>query len=236
MAVTPGCKEGSMRMNRYAIYFAPDLPGLGRAAAAWLGRDAETGRAVAQPPVAGIAAATEAPRRYGFHATVKAPFRLAPGYQPDDLAETLSRAARDLPPLLLDGLAVETLGGRFVALRPQGDEAALGALCAGIVSGFDRFRAPALPQDIARRRPAGLTDRQRALLDLWGYPYVMDEFRFHMTLTGDLPGDEVARLRAAAADWFAPHLPRPFAVNRLCLFGEDAGGLFHQLSSCPLSG
>ena len=33
---------------------------------------------------------------------------------------------------------------------------------------------------------SGLTDRQEALLTQWGYPYVMEEFRFHITLTGAL--------------------------------------------------
>src|SRR5438445_432365 len=36
----------------------------------------------------------------------------------------------------------------------------------------------------------GLSARQAELLARWGYPYVHDEFRFHMTLTGPIADDE----------------------------------------------
>ena len=88
--------------------------------------------------------------------------------------------------------------------------------------------------EIARRRPDWLSTRQRDLLDRWGYPHVMEEFRFHLTLTDRL--DEPEPVRAALADYFAPVLPRPFVIEDLCLFGEDQSGRFHLLHRYALSG
>ncbi len=223
------------KMKRYAIYFAPPAGPLMQAAAAWLGWDVEAGRAVAQPAIDGIEPATRAPRKYGFHATMKAPFRLAVGYGPDDLAEALSAEAAALGAVELPGLRLDALGGRFLALRPDGAEADLGALCAEVVTRFEPFRAPLTNEEAAKRKPESLTPRQRELMAVFGYPYVFDEFRFHMTLSGDLPPEELARLQAAAGDWFMPHLPRPFAVDALCLYGEDEAGRFHLLSRHALA-
>lgn len=225
-----------MEIKRYALYFAPAERGLMQAAAAWLGWDAEAGCAVTQPEVEGIAAATEAPRKYGFHATLKAPFRLAAGHGPDDLAEALGHAASQIAPVDLPGLGVARLGGRFLALRPEGNEQGLEELCAEVVTRFEPFRAALTPEELAKRRPESLSARQRDLLVAFGYPYVFEEFRFHMTLSGDLPEAELDRLEPLAREWFAPHLRRPFAVDQLCLFGEDGAGRFHLMSRHTLSG
>lgn len=223
-------------MKRYALYYAPADRGLWQAGAAWLGRDAETGSAVPHPEVAGLADATLAPCKYGLHATLKAPFRLAAGATADDLAEALAHVAAQIAPVVLPGLGVASLGGRFLALRPEGDETGLMDLAAEVVTRFEPFRAPLTEAELARRKPETLSPRQRDLLTAFGYPYVFEEFRFHMTLSGDLPEAELARLAPEAEAFFAPHLARPFAVDQLCLFGEDAGGLFHLLSRHRLTG
>jgi hypothetical protein len=129
---------------------------------------------------------TETPRRYGFHATIKPPFALADGTGADALADTLADLAHSLPPARADGLRLSRIG-RFLALTPEGDSAKIDALAAAFVRDLDRFRAPATDADLARRRAAGLTPAQESHLLRWGYPYVMDEFRFHMTLSGHLP-------------------------------------------------
>lgn len=225
-----------MMMKRYALYFAPADRGLWQAGAAWLGWDAETGLAVAHTDVAGLAAATLAPRKYGFHATLKAPFRLAEGATAEDLDQALAFEAAQIAPVVLPGLEVASLGGRFLALRPAGNEAGLGALAAEVVTRFEPFRAPPTAAEIARRNPEALSPRQRALLAAFGYPYVFEEFRFHLTLSGDLPKAELARLAPEAEAFFAPHLARPFRVDQLCLFGEAENGHFHLLSRHRLSG
>ncbi|QYK43589.1 MAG: DUF1045 domain-containing protein [Paracoccaceae bacterium] len=222
--------------RRYAIYAAPDGP-LGAFGAAWLGWDLGDGTEPAAPVVPGLPMPREAvvatPRKYGFHGTIKPPFRLAAGVAPEDLDTAAAALSAGLAAVALPGLRLQRLGG-FLALVPDGDQASLSALAARAVEALDPFRAPADAAEIARRNPDRLTERQRALLDRWGYPYVMEEFQFHLTLSGNLPGDQADAVLAALAPAIAPVLPRPFTLDSLALCGEGADGRFRLIRRYPL--
>lgn len=227
--------------RRHAVYFAPE-PGtpLARLGAAWLGRDAEAGGA-APPPVdlppgcRPLAELTATPRRYGLHGTLKPPMRLAEGRSAEAFLAAVAALAGRLAPVDLGRLQPARLG-RFLALVPAAQPAALDALAARVVRELDPFRAPPLPEEFGRRRAAGLAARQEALLRRWGYPYVMEEFRFHLTLTGPLAPHEAAPVAAAATAHFAPALAEPARVADLAVFGEDAAGVFHAIDRFPLTG
>ncbi len=222
------------QMKRFAIYYAPRDGAFADAAAAWLGWDARSGQATAQPDLGRLAEATAEPRRYGFHGTIKPPFRLREGRSPDELAAAVRALAASMSLVRLDGLKMERLEG-FLALIPAGDTAALRALAAQVVQDLDGFRAPLTAAEIARRRPDSLTIRQRELLEVFGYPYVMEEFQFHLTLSGRLDGLAAQSVHEAATRHFAGLLPQPFLIEDLCLFGEDAHNRFHLLHRYPLS-
>ena len=119
---------------------------------------------------------------------------------------------------------------------PEGEIADLAQLAATVVKELDPYRAPLTPEDMIRRGVSKLKGRQRDLLDRWGYPYVMEEFRFHMTLTGRLEPEEAAPVEAALAPLLAPLLPAPFVIGALTLFGEAGDGRFHILHRYALSG
>ncbi len=227
------------QMKRFAVYYAPRPGAFATLAAGWLGRDAGTGADGAHPDWPGLPRPadkiTQDPARYGFHGTLRAPFRPAPGVTADEIAETVARLAARLAPVVCSGLVLENLHG-FLALTPQGCEAALLEFTAAVVEGTEGLRAPLTPAEIARRRPDRLSTRQRALLDRWGYPFVMEEFRFHLTLTDHLPEAEAPQVAAVLAAGFAPVLPRPFVIEDLCLFGEDAAGRFHLMHRYALTG
>lgn len=221
---------------RFAVYYAPRPGAFATRAAEWLGWDAEAGVPLPQPSLAGIAdpaTVTQDPRRYGFHGTIRAPFRLAEGVTAQQVAETVASLARSRASVSCEGLRLENLHG-FLALTPLGCEAELLDLGAAVVEATNPLRAPLTEADVARRRPERLSPRQRELLARWGYPHVMEEFRFHLTLTDRLADpDPVA---AALGAHFAPVLPRPFVIEDLCLFGEDAAGRFHLLHRHALTG
>lgn len=222
-------------MQRYAVYYAPRDGAFAFRANEWLGREPGNLRDLPQPVLPGIGdprGITAAPRRYGFHGTIRAPFRPADGVDEDLIRATVSDLAARLAPVTCDALAVEVLQG-FVALTPVGCEAALLDLGAAVVEGTNALRAPLTAGEIARRRPDRLSPRQRDLLDRWGYPHVMEEFRFHLTLTDRL--DDPEPVRSALEDYFTPVLPRPFVIEDLCLFGEDASGRFHLRHRYALS-
>ena len=225
--------------RRYAIYYAPRDGAFATAVAGWLGWDPARAGTVAHPHLdslpAPIADLTAEPRKYGFHGTIKAPFRLADDIRRADLMSAVTALAARLRPVVMPRLQLAALKG-FVALLPDGDEADLLELGAEVVTRLDHLRAPLTEAEVAKRRPERLTPRQRELLARWGYPYVMEEFRFHLTLTGSLEPPALDSVVAALKPWLTPVLPTPFAIEDLCLFGEDASGRFHLLSRHALTG
>lgn len=227
-----------MRYTRFAIYYVPPRGAAWAAACAeWLGRDMETDAPLTQPRFEGLdlPRLTEAPRRYGLHATLKPPFRLAGGAQAGDLEDAVALLARRLAPVRVKGLRIDRLG-RFLALRPDGDNSTLVALAAACVEAPDRFRAPPSGTELARRRAARLTPSQEANLRRWGYPYVMDDFRFHVTLTGRAEPETLTRAEQALKSRIGPLLPRPFEIDEIALAGETDDGPFRLIRRFALAG
>lgn len=225
--------------SRFAVYYTPGPGAFADAAACWLGWDSAAGRAVPQPDLPALPRSlpevTATPRKYGFHGTLKPPFRLAPGTDAQGLAAAAAALAARIAPVAVPGLAMRRLGS-FLALVPEDGGAALAPLASDVVASLDRFRAPLTEAEIARRRPDRLSPRQRDLLDRFGYPFVMDEFRFHLTLTGPLDGAEGDALAEAATAHFAGNLPRPFRLDALTVLGEGADGRFRVIARHPLAG
>jgi putative phosphonate metabolism protein len=225
-------------IRRYAIYFAPEAgSALGRFGAGWLGWDAEAGRAAGPLAVPGLPRPAEeitaAPRRYGFHATLKAPFRLVDGMGAEDLAAAAGRLAAGHRAFVMPRLALVALG-RFLALVPAEACPPLDALAAECVTGLDGFRAP-MPAEEQVRRAVGLDPREAAHLVRWGYPFVLDRFRFHLTLSGPLDDDERSATAAALATVLAPILAERHPFAAIALFGEGPDGRFRLLRRFPLA-
>src|SRR5262249_20799199 len=156
---------------------------------------------------------TREPRTYGFHATLKAPFRLRDGLAEADLVRAFQAFAKTLRQVPTIVPAVEMLEG-FIAIVPQTPSADVDALAAAFVREFDQFRAPMSQDERARRLRAKLSPREQANIDRWGYPYVFDDFRFHMTLTGRLPANRQAAILPALREiFFDRHGDRPIAID-----------------------
>ncbi|WP_422000131.1 DUF1045 domain-containing protein [Roseovarius mucosus] len=221
-----------MDFHRYAIYVTPPEGEFAAFGAAWLGWDSAQGCAVAHPEVPGlpapVAEITETPRKYGLHATIKPPFGLAEGQGEAGLVAAFERFCAGEAAVTLEGVQIAGLG-RFLALVPVGDQSALNGLAARAVAAFEPWRAPLTEAQLARRRAGGLTPAQDALLLRWGYPYVMEEFRFHITLTGKRPKAELAPIKAALEARLGPLVPQPYVIDALSLMGEDEAGRFHLL-------
>lgn len=222
---------------RYAIYYMPEPGALAAFGAAWLGWDAQAGRTAPHPEIPGLPLSidqiTATPRKYGFHGTIKPPFRLAAGQTLEALRTAAHALCAAQTPVKMAGLDLHRLGA-FLALTPRGDAGALAALAGAMVRGLDDFRAPAPEAELARRRKAGLSPRQEELMRDWGYPYVLEEFRFHLTLSGRLAPDDAARTAEALAPHLAAIEAAPFHITSLCLTGEDADGRFHLIERLPL--
>ncbi|MEP5152963.1 DUF1045 domain-containing protein [Planktotalea sp.] len=222
--------------ERYAIYYAADGD-LAQRGAAWLGYDLAIGAPVAHPNFAGLDlhAATQRPRGYGFHATIKAPFRLSEESNEHALEAAFATFCASQKPAASDALRLSQIG-RFLALTLEGDQSHIKDLAAQAVRAFDSFRAPLSEQEIARRKPERLSEAQRRNLMRWGYPHVMDEFQFHMTLTGPLKDNIREAVKTAAGTFFEPALPRPFVIDTLTLAGQNEQSNFEKILTLPLTG
>ena len=225
---------------RYAICFTPSAgEALAIAGASWLGRSVYSGLAVDHPSLRGmgmheVAFHTALPRRFGFHATFKAPFRLSPGTSEQSLLRALMEFAGQMQPVALNGLTVGRIGEVYGLIldRPC---AAIDHLAGSIVQAFDGFRSPLSEAEIERRNPDRLSAAQFSNLNRWGHAYVMDEYRFHMTLTGPLLGRDFGRIEEALKSHFAPALAGPVTVDHLALFVEpEKGAPFHVHSLHPM--
>ncbi|MEM7178753.1 MAG: DUF1045 domain-containing protein [Pseudomonadota bacterium] len=226
--------------TRYAVYFAPDADSaLARFGAAWLGWDVEARAAVAHPDLTGLPRSvdeiTSRPRKYGFHGTLKPPLVLAPGKSPGEFETAVAGLAGTLAPIAGIPFALRRLGS-FLALVPARPSGALRDLAAACVQRLDAFRAPPSEAELAKRRQHTLSPRQAALLAQWGYPYVLDEFRFHLTLSGPLAEAEAEMISGVLARHLDPILAAPLPVREICLFGEALDGKFHLLRRFPLGG
>ncbi len=209
---------------RVALYWAPRMDDpLHALGSRWLGRDAETGATLPKPEVQGfdIAEVTREARLYGLHATLKPPFRIATSWAAVR-ADAMEIAARTRP-FALPALRLADPHG-FLALLESRPSAELQALCDALVGGLDRHRVPPTPDEIARRRPERMTDRQRANLHRWGYHHVFEDFWFHVTLTRRLSAGERAVVEPVLASHLgeAPAMPR--RVTELCLFTQAGPG------------
>ncbi|MFT6676174.1 MAG: hypothetical protein ACJAVM_002376 [Sulfitobacter sp.] len=222
--------------ERYAVFYTASAGAFADFGAAWLGWDSATAQRVDHPEGTGLdlGKLTRTPRKYGFHATLKAPFHLADGQSEPALKEAVTALAKRQKPVALGKLALDH-GHGFLALRPTFDPAPLRDLVGDIVRDLDRFRAPLGAADIARRRKARLTPRQDQQMLDWGYPYIFEDFNFHMTLSGFLPAAQAAPVLPVLEQALAPVLPAAPVLDAITLMGQDGAGLFHQIHRAALS-
>jgi len=209
---------------RYAIYYAPE-PGstLDRLGSELLGYDAYRGVALSFSDGMEFTdwrELTQDPRKYGFHATLKAPMALAPGKDEDQLLAACAAFAGEPRAIPVIEPVVDRISG-FIALVPAKPSAVLQGLAADCVRAFDPFRAGLTENDRARRNPSKLSDRQVGYLDRWGYPYVFEEFRFHMTLTGRVDAYRAPGIVAMLRGRLLDVTREPLMVDRLALFRQD---------------
>jgi hypothetical protein len=193
-----------------------------------------------QPPDCGLEPdewrrITASPRLYGLHATLKPPFALAEGFTRDALVDALAElaagyAAFAAPPLQL----VQHQG--FLALTLSAASPSLAAIANACVVDLDRFRRAAGEPEISRRRSTGLTPRQDELLLRWGYPYVLDQFAVHITLTERLTDEQCRRVMPILASQVIEFQTAALSFNDLCLFEQaDDTAPFILTERLPLS-
>ena len=226
---------------RYAIYCVPRADtALYRFGASVLGYDCYRGEAAAlmdgvEPAL--WAGFVREPSVYGFHGTLKAPLYLAEGRAEDELTAAVSEFAASRPTVAVGELVIRELGS-FIALVPNEPCPPLNRLAADCVQTFDSFRAPMSEQERMRRVKPGLSARQIGNIDRWGYPYVFDDFRFHMTLTGSLQEPERKRaLQSLCHKLERISHPLSLTIDQIVIARQaDSSSPFKVMTVAPLGG
>ncbi|OOG43628.1 DUF1045 domain-containing protein [Rhodanobacter sp. C05] len=215
---------------RYAIYFCPaNDTALGQLGRDWLAASTDA------PELPGISmerrdALLANARRYGWHATIRAPFTLAADVVYDDVRRAVAAVARDCASFELS-LRIERLAS-FLALRPGVDGAAPQKLAATCLEALEPLRA-SRPNAAQDRRGASLDAAELVLLQRYGYPYVLDRYRFHFTLSAPATESEEQVMR----QWLEPRVAElPLTrVDALSICHEAApGDAFELLERIPL--
>lgn len=228
------------QLPRYAIYFVPSpASALYRFGAELIGYDGYTGLPLPfitdiEAEIEGWKQLTADPRKYGFHATLKAPISLAPGKTENELLAAMDRFAQTSRSIPVITPTVRSISS-FIAIVPDGPCPELRKLAEACVTEFDEFRAPLTKAGRERRNVSALTNRQAVYLDRWGYPYVLEEFRFHMTLAGSLPAKRRETVTDALRKRFAALELNSVPIDRLALLRQnDAMSGFTIIEHWPL--
>ena len=220
-----------MNFSRYAIYYIPDMR-LFQIGSHWLGWNSLLGHETYLSN--DHREITKRPRKYGFHATIKPPFSLASKFTQSELQAEFHTFCPTVSPVTGGILKISRLG-QFLAITQDEQPNEVTDLAAATVSHFDKFRARLTEDDIEKRRRRTLTPLQDELMLRWGYPYVMQEFKFHMTLTGPLQNNEIDAIEHDANTRFQEFLDKPLNLASLSLLGEDReNGRFHAIERLSL--
>ena len=223
-------------MKRYAIYFAPPRgSALWNFGNSWLGRDVETGEELRRPAIIGledvdIDELTSSPSLYGFHATIKPPFRLSNPFDLGDLVKSLEEFAAARKSFECS-LAGPSEIGNFIAFALSYTSAEMDSLASEAVEFFDIYRSPLTDEELRKRRSVSLTSRQEENLQNWGYPYVKEDFRFHMTLTNAVKTVALrSRLKEALSDAAqTAGVIGPTEISGLALYEQSGLGMPFKL-------
>ena len=225
-----------VKFDRYALYYLPkENTPLHHFGDKWLGWSLTETNNTSLTRNDATEDWVRAPRKYGFHGTLKPPFKLSSENEFPKLFNAVNDLCRTIPPFMRPALTLKNIGG-FMAFTLSKPSNAMTSLACCLVSELDSFRAPPTTDELARRRSVGLTERQEGYLMQWGYPYVMDEFIFHLTLTSrldDIQAQQASSQIAVACSHACYHAGWVSAIG---LVGEGGDGQSRLIARIPLSG
>lgn len=183
------------------------------------------------------------PAHYGLHATLKAPFVLARAGVRPSLMRAVASIASSFTPFALPKMQLAWIADHsveqkvavqdgaesqdehemergFFALVPEHAGSLLPFLERACVIDLDSFRAPLSSEDMVRRHVN--SERERNYLVMWGYHRVLEDFRFHITLTGSIADMALReRVREVLEKALVHVIDRPLCVDSIVLFRQE---------------
>ena len=211
--------------SRYAIYYVPpESDQFTRFAASWFGWDVYKSINVKYPELSDlnydIKEITSTPSKYGLHATLKAPFSLVPDKTIDELRLSLSILSSSIQKFEISSICVKNIAG-FIAIVPTSQNERINYLAKKCVEDLDCFRKAEPLEIINKRRSVGLSIRKEHNLFKWGYPYVLNDFQFHFTMTSKLTPKVSKNVFSVLSLELKTVLNAPLLISKICLCGES---------------
>jgi hypothetical protein len=156
-----------------------------------------------------------------MHGTLKPSFELSPHTTEQELLTVATLVCRGLAPLKLPALELGEIAN-IVSLVLEASSVELENFATYCVRAFDGYRRALTPDQEEVFRKNRLTVHQEQMLEHWGYPYVNEEFDFHISLTDPIPDErERHRVKDVLEGIAAPVLRKPLIMRELAVFKQN---------------
>ena len=176
----------------------------------------------------------EEPAKYGFHATLKAPFRLKRNVKTKNFYDVISHIAAQHSRFKIKGLKI-VYSKKFTFITSRKPNKLLINLENDLVKHLDTFRAELNKTEIKKRIPDSLTFKQNKYLKEWGYPFVFDQFKFHMTLMNQNNNKLSNKQKLELEKLIYKISNNVIEFNEISLLGENKNGHFEEIKRFKLN-
>ena len=235
------------KYSRYAIYYAPpkesSLEEFGRY---WFGWDPLNAKLINNKHrinylnrfgiknLINIDKNVLIPKKYGFHGTLIPPFKLNKNYSTNTLFKKTEEIAKKFKKFKFYKFKLKKINN-FYAFVQNKKNNNINKLSNRLVRELFKFRSPLTKKEIDRRNPSKLSKLQLSILYKWGYPYLMSEFNFHMTLASEVTGNKLYSELKKIEKNKEIILNEINNFDKIYIFGENQKGMFENLENFSLS-
>ena len=235
------------KYSRYAIYYAPpkesSLEEFGRY---WFGWDPLNAKLINNKHrinylnrfgiknLINIDKNVLIPKKYGFHGTLIPPFKLNKNYSTNTLFKKTEEIAKKFKKFKFYKFKLKKMNN-FYAFVQNKKNNNINKLSNRLVRELFKFRSPLSKKEIDRRNPSKLSKLQLNILYKWGYPYIMSEFNFHMTLASEVTGNKLYFELKKIEKNKEIILNEINNFDKIYIFGENQKGMFENLENFSLS-
>jgi len=229
------------KYSRYAIYYAPpkesNLEEFGRY---WFGWDPINAKSINNKQrinylngfgiknLKNIDKNVLIAKKYGFHGTLIPPFKLNKNYSTNTLFKKTEEIAKKLKKFKFYKFKLKKINN-FYAFVQNKKNNNINKLSNRLVRELFKFRSPLTKKEIDRRNPSKLSKLQLNILYKWGYPYLMSEFNFHMTLASEVTGNKLYLELKKIERNKEIILNEINNFDKIYIFGENQKGMFENL-------
>ena len=217
----------SGEFEKYAVYWVPKhADALARFGVSWTGWCAERGEHRPRGEFPGVSAAVPAITRqvwrHGFHAIIKAPFRLQAERSRFSVERAVEQVIDESVAFRLPRLRLAVIGGSVAALVPHQSCAALGALVARVGDAMAPLGAAEPANGFAEApAPDGIViEDAEPLVQL----PAAEAHRFHMPLTDRLPLEVAFQVMEELQPLLEPMMGETRRLHDVALMGDPGEG------------